>query len=66
METIFFNVGTLIEFNNDGDLCKIVGSFSIRKKYKIIYQSLRTGKKYSDLRIDLIQWEKDGILKIKN
>lgn len=62
---IFFNVGTKLEFNNDGDICEVVGNFKIRNKYKIIYRSLKSFKKYSDTRNDLITWLNDGILTVK-
>ena len=65
METLFFNTGMRLEFNNDGDICEVTGRYHIRGKYKIEYRSLTSGKKYSDLRTDLIQWHNEGILKIK-
>lgn len=41
---IFFNRGTKVEFNNDGDICEITGNVKIRGKYFILYRSLKTGK----------------------
>ena len=66
MNAIFFNNGTKIEFNNDGDICIIDGNRKVRNRYLILYRSLRTGKKFSDTRNDLINWYNSGILTIKN
>lgn len=64
MKTILFNTGMRIEFNNDGDICEIVGRRNVRNRYIILYKSIKSNKQYSDTRNDLIELYNDGILKI--
>ena len=65
-KAINFNKGTLIEFDNDGDICEVIGSYSIRGKYCIQYRSKNNNKKYSDTRNDLLKWLNDGTMKVLN
>jgi len=66
MKTIMFNYKTRLEFNNDGDVCEVIGNRSVRGKYLILYRSIKTNKNYSDTRENMAEWYNKGILKINS